>query len=271
MISTLLLIVALQSNPDRIETLTRIDDRACTGDEAWCVGLVEGVQEGEPVVRPVLRHPDALPSGRTTKSEVEHFQPWTGLVRLADGGFLAGVQVETSSMYSGGGGQATELRLYRLDAGGDAGAAPVLAVPIRSELMIRACFSEEDMTQRAGACHDEIRVRRGADGDGRGGRDARLHLCDHGDRLSARGFAVGGFAVEKPPLKPADLVKTRDSENAVSRAASPSMRPRARIDRIANRPTVRTTPRPNRRSRRRCVSHRPARRRDTGPAGVRRG
>ncbi|WEK40304.1 MAG: hypothetical protein P0Y50_01480 [Candidatus Brevundimonas colombiensis] len=229
MISTLLLIIALQSNADRIETLTRIDDRACTGDQAWCVGLVEGVQEGEPVVRPVLRHPDALPSGRTTKSEVEHFQPWTGLVRLADGGFLAGVQVETSSMYSGGGGQATELRLYRLDAGGDAGTTPVLTVPIRSELMIRACFSEEDMAQRAGACHDEYAFDAVLTATGEAGV---MPVFTYGTTATAypRGVSRSEDSLEKPPLKPADLVKTRDPKCSFTRrftfdAASGAYRP----------------------------------------------
>jgi len=159
MMFALALIAALQSPPaaDRWETLTLADDRACTSDGAWCVGLVKEMRDDEQIVRPTWRAADALPPQAESDGgfAVEYFQPWTGLVRLADGGVLAGVKVETSSMYSGGGGQATELRLYRLDAHGDAGAAPVLAVPIRAELTIRACFSEEDMTQRAGACHDE--------------------------------------------------------------------------------------------------------------------
>ena len=197
MIATLLLIAALQSDASSLQALTRVDDRACTGDGAWCVGLAQGVQDGEPVVRPVLRRGDASLAAPPADSEVESFQPWTGLIRLGDGGALAGVQVETRSMYSGGGGQATELRLYRLDARGDAASTPVLSLPIQGSLMIRACFSEEDMTQRAGACHDEYGFEGVLTVEAGGGRDpARPDLCDHRDRLSARRLAVRRFAGE---------------------------------------------------------------------------
>src|SRR3546814_5831390 len=60
-------------------------------------------------------------------------------------------------MYSGGGGSASQLHLLELDG---APAAPalggeVLVVPWEASLMIRACFSEEDMKDRLEACHDE--------------------------------------------------------------------------------------------------------------------
>src|SRR3546814_662216 len=60
-------------------------------------------------------------------------------------------------MYSGGGGSASQLHLLELDG---ARAAPalggeVLVVPWEASLMIRACFSEEDMKDRLEACHDE--------------------------------------------------------------------------------------------------------------------
>lgn len=156
--------------PPILQTLTLGNDsRACTADAAWCVGLVQGaprVEEGvqaetgvatEPVIRPVVRQRgEALPEApQTDNLERESYQPWTGLVRLADGGFLAGVEAGSTAMYSGGGGQASELRLFRLNSDGEAGSAPVLIVPLNGSVLIRACFSDKDMTQRAGACHDD--------------------------------------------------------------------------------------------------------------------
>lgn len=71
--------------------------------------------------------------------------------------YLFGVIIRQSAMYSGGGGSGGRLHLFRL--GRPNGAVPlsneVLGVVWDSSLMIRACFSEEDMTNRHGACHDE--------------------------------------------------------------------------------------------------------------------
>lgn len=215
MITALLPIAAVQTAPsDRLQPLTRSDDRACTADGAWCVGLV---QDEEPVVRPVVRAAGDLPPGLEASDDaVETFQPWTRLARLPDGGFLAGVEVGLSSMYSGGGGQATELRLYRLNARGDAGTAPVLAVPIRGSLTIRACFSKEDMKQRAGACHDEygfdaVLTTTGEAGD--------MPVFDYVTTATAypRGASRSEDSLEKLPLKPADLVTVRDPKCSYNR------------------------------------------------------
>ena len=238
MIFALALIAVLQSAPavDRLETLTLTDDRACTSDGAWCVGLTKDTgDDGEPIVRPILRAAGALPpqADRGGAAAVEYFQPWTGLVRLPDGGVLAGVKVETSSMYSGGGGQATELRLYRLDANGDAGETPVLAVPIRAELTIRACFSEDDMTQRAGACHDEYGFEATLTATGEA---AAMPVLDYITTATAypRGSSRSEDSLEKPPLKPADLVTVRDPKCSYSRrftfdAAAGEYRPDSKL------------------------------------------
>lgn len=219
MILLLAAIAMLQSPPsgDGIESLTLADDRACTADGALCVGLTQQTRDGELVVTPVIRAPDALPAAPNEASgEVENHKPWNGLIRLSDGGFLAGVEMESRSMYSGGGGQSTELRLYRLDADGEAGAAPVLTVPIQGSLMIRACFSEEDMTQRAGACHDEYSFA------------ATMTASDAADAMPVlayettataypRGASRSEDSLEKPPLKRADLVTARDPKCSFTR------------------------------------------------------
>jgi len=232
MISALLLIAAVQAVlSDRLQPLTLADDRTCTADGAWCVGLV---QDEEPVVRPVVRAVRDLPPGLDAPDgAVETFQPWTHLTRLPDGGFLAGVEVGLSSMYSGGGGQATELRLYRLDANGDAGEAPVLAVPIRGSLTIRACFSEEDMKQRAGACHDEYGFDAALTASGEAGD---MPVFDYVTTATAypRGASRSEDSLEKPPLKPADLVTVRDPKCSYSRrftfdAAAGEYRPDSKL------------------------------------------
>ncbi|MDO9608212.1 MAG: hypothetical protein Q7J26_06775 [Brevundimonas sp.] len=214
MIATLLVAAALQTAPavsvtDRIENLNLADDRTCTADGAWCVSLVQEMREGEVVVTPVVRAAGEAAGGEIEAGEVETYQPWTGLVRLADGGFLAGVEAGARSMYSGGGGQASELRLYRLTAAGEPGAAPVLTVPIRGALMIRACFSEADMKQRAGACHDEY----GFDATLKtaGGSDA-LPMLDYETVATAfpRGVSRSADSLEKAPLTKADLFAERD-------------------------------------------------------------
>lgn len=71
--------------------------------------------------------------------------------------YLMGILVGMSTMYSGGGGNGSRLHLLRLDTtpsnarlGGE-----VLDIVWDSSLMIRACFSEQDMKDRREACHDD--------------------------------------------------------------------------------------------------------------------
>jgi hypothetical protein len=216
MIATLLMLAALQTPAEGsaglLENLILTDARACTRDGDRCVSLTQQTREGEVVVMPVLRAAgDVATGGEVEAGEVETYQPWTGLVTLADGGFLAGVERGSSSMYSGGGGQASELRLYRLDAAGDAGFAPVLIVPIRGSLMIRACFSEADMKQRAGACHDEYSF--DATLTPTGGADG-WPVLDYETVATAfpRGVSRSEDSLEKAPLTKADLVAERDEK-----------------------------------------------------------
>lgn len=220
MIIPLLLFAALQAAPaaGALQELTLTDDRACTADGAWCVGLVQAMQGEDEVIRPVVRAgAAALPPGPKSESYAEEtYQPWTGLARLADGGFLAGVEAGISTMYSGGGGQASELRLYRLGADGEAGAEPVLTVPIRGSLLIRACFSEKDMDQRAGACHDEYSF--SATLTAQPGADALPELTyETAATAFPRGVSRSEDSLENPPLTEADLVAERDPKCSFQR------------------------------------------------------
>lgn len=90
--------------------------------------------------------------GLPSAGEDSSIELWPVLVRF-DGGVLAGVQTQERTMYSGGGASATTLHLIAFLPSQPP--FEVLSVPQSGGATIRACFSERDMKQRAGACHDE--------------------------------------------------------------------------------------------------------------------
>lgn len=77
---------------------------------------------------------------------------WPQLIRF-DGGLLVGVETQAHAIYSGGGADSTTLHLIAFLPGQPP--FKVLSVPQNASVTIRACFSERDMKQRAGACHDQ--------------------------------------------------------------------------------------------------------------------
>lgn len=184
----------------------------CTADATWCVQLGEPAGDSSPP--PVLR-PGS--QARAARAPDDTFAIWPALVTLRDGGFLAGVEVRSSTGYSGGGGSATELQLFHLSPRGEADAKPVLTVPIAGSLMIRACFSERDMRRRRGACHDEY------------GFSATLTLAPGGTAARPglvyatkawaypRGASRMQDSNEMPPLRQADLVRRRDTTCSFTR------------------------------------------------------
>lgn len=171
----LLLIAAAQpSQPaadragNRIETLRpqrqaapaaegeRLPVTYCKRIGDWCATLRrEG--EGEPWELLVFAggvrgggEPRRYPLPEAAEDETE-VALWPCLVREADGALLVGIKWYRRTMYSGGGAGVERLQLLRLTDD----ATPVLEAPIEASAMVRACFSDDDMRQRAGACHDE--------------------------------------------------------------------------------------------------------------------
>ena len=213
LLSVLLQVGAAPTAEAQFQPLKRDDDFACTADNRWCVGLLEGAAGDDTAVRPVVRADLSVLPGATGDVSYgqETYQPWTSLMSLADGGFLAGVDVGSSAMYSGGGGQASTVALYRLDAAGDAMGGPVLTVPLMSSVLIRACFGEKDMKQRAGACHDEysFEAKLTAAPNATSGVMPTLIYATTATAFP-RGVSRSKDSLENPPLKPADLVATRD-------------------------------------------------------------
>jgi hypothetical protein len=184
----------------------------CTSDRRWCVMLAEPDENG--VVRPIVGAGGAVgPMPRAPAEEPssdESYAVWPSLFTLRDGSFLAGVKVRTSTSYSGGGGSATDLRLFRVSSSGTASAEPVLSVSLEGSLMIRACFSERDLRRRRGACHDEYRFssRIGlAPGAATG-----LPILTYATEAWAypRGVTRSGDSTQMRALRQSDLVRQRD-------------------------------------------------------------
>lgn len=178
----------------------------CTGDGHWCVTLIPG-EDGP---RPIVRAADAPPP--PAAAEDESHSIWPSLILLKNGSFIAGVQARSSTGYSGGGGSATELRLFETYANGKPGVQAVFDQPMESALMIRACFGEQDMKKRRGACHDEygFSARIGL----APGMAAGLPILTYTTKAWAfpRGASRSSDSTQMPPLRRYDLVQQADAK-----------------------------------------------------------
>ena len=151
----------------------------CTRDGNWCVRVQPVSEEGDrPTMLEVLEKVQGQGKPHSYHVSIDvpqesELKLWPWIVRLAPGvgsdepvtdpqqrarqNVLVGGIVTFSAMYSGGGADASTLQLARLrhlqdDIQVD---DDVLTLPWLGNAMIRACFSEQDSKQRAGACHDE--------------------------------------------------------------------------------------------------------------------
>nr|WP_312385109.1 hypothetical protein [Stenotrophomonas geniculata] len=205
----------------------------CTRDSNWCVRVQPVAEEGDrPTLLEVLEKGPGQGKPHTYHVSIDVSQEselslWPWIVRLAPGvgsdetvtdpqqrtrqNVLVGGIVTFSTMYSGGGADASTLQLARVrhlqdDIQVD---DDVLTLPWRGNAMIRACFSEQDSKQRAGACHDEY------------GFSAKLALDPAGQGMPvlryqtvATRFPAGASRFEdslaKGPLKKKDLRTEQD-------------------------------------------------------------
>jgi hypothetical protein len=187
--------------------------QACSADGQWCVSLSEGAQDDgqpRPIVEPGADARRLIPSPEDA-SDGETHAVWPKLIALPHDRFVAGVEIRLSTSYSGGGGSATELRLYQAPASGASAAAPILTLPIQGSLMIRACFSEADVQNRAEACHDEYGFTGTVEVEP---ADAGLPVILYTTEAWAfpRGASREEDSTTRGPLTPADLVRTRDEK-----------------------------------------------------------
>lgn len=130
---------------NRMEALTDTNGRWCSSDGAWCV-----TQDADSV-QYTHAGAEAELLSFTTNSAPEI---WPVIVRQADESVLIGLKWTASTMYSGGGAQASRVTFYKITPGSNF-VPEVLTVPVASDIMIRACFGEEDARARREACHDE--------------------------------------------------------------------------------------------------------------------
>lgn len=190
---------------------------ACTADRRWCALIeADGAQDN-----PVAHLYDGLPDGRapTASHRLESegaegvWTPGVILRKEGDDTIILGADMGLQAMYSGGGGMSSSRTLIAFKPG----EAPreILTVPMSGSLMIRACFGERDMKQRAGACHDEYEF----DADLKVEDDAfppRLTYASTAATFPGR-VSRDEDSLAKPPLKPADLVRAVDAECTVQR------------------------------------------------------
>ncbi|TGX52707.1 hypothetical protein E5A73_13755 [Sphingomonas gei] len=208
----------MRAAPDRLVPLAAINGQYCSADRRWCVDL-SAPQDQDAQALPIVRAGDAAPP-MPPPSETfadETYAVWPRLILLEDGSFLAGVEARTSTAYSGGGGSATELRLFRVTPDGQAVATPVLRVPVAASLMIRACFGERDMRNRRGACHDEYGFSGNIElaGDATNGLPALAYVSEA--YAFPRGVSRMADSSANPRLKKSDLVRERDPECSFTR------------------------------------------------------
>jgi hypothetical protein len=208
------LLLAATLAADRFEPLRTAGagKPSCTADRSICVaaddaGRIAVTRSGaQPVAWQVIDESD--------DSEAE-VVPGPSVMRLRDGGLIVTTLVRQSQMYSGGGATAVDLRLALLRPG--QAPAPLLAVPHSSDVLIRACFSEEDLKNRLEACHDNYALEsrlsalpRSSDG-----------LPDLAFKMTAtvfpRGVRRDQDSLTLAPLTKADLVRETDTQCTLTR------------------------------------------------------
>lgn len=155
---------AVAPGPVVIALVAGEGERKCLPDRSLCLDVPGEADGGLVLTAPQTGETDdlALPYSRDGHQTLNL---WPHLIALpspegaaADSRqYLMGIVIGTTAMYSGGGGNGSRLHLLRLDTTpsntrlGD----EVLDVVWDSSLMIRACFSEQDIKDRREACHDD--------------------------------------------------------------------------------------------------------------------
>lgn len=176
----------------------------CSRDQVWCV-TAAGARK--PLIVTVKGKAAARWSPEAQDDTIQ-MKPVPHLLRLLDGSALVPVEMRAPVMYSGGGGEITTLRLILVRPG----SAPrsVLSLPWKTDLMIRACFSDKDATARAGACHDEYQF----DGQLTAVKPTKSGLPALAYLASAQSYPRGASrnvdSSTQPPLKKSDLVWVKD-------------------------------------------------------------
>lgn len=167
MLMALVLAAAVPAPTDgdgAVVALVKDGDRHCVPDRSLCLE-VPAIEDGSGnaaaliVTSPVDGTSTNVPLPAYDETEKQELWPNLIAAKGGDGSprYLVGILGRVSAMYSGGGGSGSRLHLYEFgSAPGSTGlGAEVLDIVWDGSLMIRACFSEQDMKDRLEACHDE--------------------------------------------------------------------------------------------------------------------
>ncbi len=130
---------------NRLEALAQTGERFCTADGSWCLDADALTYTADGSVRSLeIVDPD----------QERGVWPFAVFVGPNNDHALFGVTAIERQMFSGGGASSTTLTLYEAVSHSTA-VEPVLAVPLESSALVRACFGESDIRDRLEACHDE--------------------------------------------------------------------------------------------------------------------
>ncbi len=189
---------------NRMEALTQNGERWCTGDGVWCA-----TQDGAGVQ--VTRGGTSAGSIAVGEAgEGNSWDVWPVIVRVGrnDDSALVGVAFTARQMYSGGGGEATQLLLYGVSGGA---VNEAVRIPLSASSTVRACFDEQDEQQRAGACHDQYAfVTRISLDESVADGAPRIMLETAAGSYPGR-VTRNADSLEAPPLTEADLVWAQDT------------------------------------------------------------
>ncbi len=175
--------VEAQSTPAQSDEPPNVNpELQCTADKRWCLQLSQDVDlntisvsvyDGRKPLDENGKAKDAwiypIDAGPNARGGFDNARVnlWPQIIREpssqparegeeAGESISIGVLSFNNTMYSGGGAHSEQLELYRLEHSpyGQPEIQEMLDVPWNAAVMIRACFSEADMKNRNGACHD---------------------------------------------------------------------------------------------------------------------
>lgn len=189
---------------NRMETLTQNGERWCTSDGLWCVTTLD-----DSTVSARQENGAATTIPITDVAEGDSWGLWPRVVRIGgDESVLLGVVRTTHQMYSGGGGEASQLVLYAVR---DGIANETVRMPLSGGAHVRACFGEDDEKQRAGACHDQYTFVTRISLDESVSEGAPKILLETAAGSYPGRVTRNADSLEQPPLTQADLVWARDA------------------------------------------------------------
>ncbi len=195
---------------NRMEALTEANGRWCSGDGVWCV------VRGESAVTFTRDGVETQLLSFSADSGTPEI--WPVIVREPnDASVVIGLGWSQSQMYSGGGGEATKVTLYRVTQG-SALIPEVGTWPQSANITIRACFDEDDQQRRREACVDEYNLQGQLALDTENANGPPRFL------LSTLATTYPGIrsrssdSSEEAPLQPSDLFIARDDTCSYQRA-----------------------------------------------------